>query len=87
MKEKGMQKQKFNLDSDLIVVDDIDDVKEITAKADSHKITKSERLVKITLEVPESIRHEVKNWCVKNDLSIKDALLQGFQFVKNKNKG
>lgn len=81
-----MKKQKFNLDSDLIVVDEvIEEVKEtaVSKKQEDYKVTKSERLVKITLEVPESVRHEIKHWCAKNNLSIKDALLQGYQNFKN----
>ena len=79
-----MSKKKFSLSNDLI----IENKENKTIQDPPTVISKpsQERIVSLTIKIPETTRKQMKSWCLDNNISLSKALLKGFEFYKkNKN--
>ena len=87
-----MAKQKFELSSSMIHIPETDrysEVKPVPAETENQKKTESTKEARenITFRMTPSLMMELRLWCVKNKMSISDALAKGFELLKESDKG
>ncbi len=72
-----MGNKKFDLTADLVDASDEKDASLTINKENNNK------RVTITFGVSEHFRNEYKIWCTKNNLSMKQALINSFELLKS----
>ena len=66
-----MEKKKFSLDSSIVKKD----LARIEEGGESFipQVAKQQKSTKTTVELDEDFRNELKVWCAKNNITLKDA--------------
>lgn len=81
-----MQKKKFDLTADLIDISDEDKRKVQPSQNIVRTVLKKEKeTILLTVSVKESFRAEFKSWCARHRLKMNEAVIEGFQLLKEKN--
>ena len=79
-----MKKKKYDLTSDLVTIDNEMYIIEENPKVnDTVKVNKSTNIL-LTMSVEESFRAEFKSWCACHRLKMNEAIVKGFQLLKEK---
>lgn len=78
-----MKKKKFDLSKDMISIEYTNNLQELSSSSARVK-KESDKKVKLTLSVPPMFVKEFKSWCVKNDTTMSDSLIDAFALLKNK---
>lgn len=82
-----MQKQKFDLTSEIIKIDEgKEEIQRIT-ETKTTMINKVEQViikkkVLITMAVDEELRKEYKMWCTRKGLKMTEAFIKGYELLK-----
>lgn len=79
-----MKKKKYDLTSDLINIDHEDNLIEDNAKTDIPEKNKKDKNILLTMSVEESFRAEFKSWSARHRLKMSEAVVKGFQLLKEK---
>ena len=86
--EKKSSKKKFDLSADLIDVKRQDPKTELVLEAPvsigRKPIPSLNNKTKLTLSVPSEFVPEYKTWCIKNNTTMSNAILEGFKLLKQK---
>jgi hypothetical protein len=87
-----MGKKKFDLSKDLIVEDTVTKIEEKPVavnninEQEKNKENGSEKMISLTLRVPEIKHKEFKLWCVQNSLGMGEAFVKMFEFYSSDKK-
>jgi hypothetical protein len=79
-----MQKKKYDLTSDLINVDLETNADESKINNHTYEQSKKDKNILLTMSVEEGFRAEYKSWCARHRLKMSEAIVKGFQLLKEK---
>ena len=80
-----MQKKKFDLTADLVdVSDEKTSTNHLSQQVEKNLIENKGKNILLTISVEESFRAEFKSWCARHRLKMNEAVIKGFQLLKEK---
>lgn len=80
-----MKKQKFDLTSEIIKLDEnAEETQPITETTMANKVEKvmGKKKVLITMAVEEELRKKYKMWCTRRGFKMAEAFIKGFELLK-----
>lgn len=82
IKERRVQKKKFDLTADLVNISD--EAKEYNLNNTKERSSLKDKTVLLTVSVKESFRAELKSWSARHRMNMNEAVVKSFQLMKEK---